>query len=178
MKKYVETERLYFRRFNLNDAKELAKQLNHRDMLENLLHLPYPYTIDHARWWILQHDELFDHDRIYEFAIILKETNKLIGSIGLSYIEKNKHGETGYWIAKDYWGKGYATEALKGLIKWAFEEKDFHKVIASHFARNKASGKVMQKAGMTYEGCQKEHILKDGVFHDSILYGIIKEIEE
>lgn len=135
--------------------------------------LPYPYTEDAAASWIKNHEENFNSDIIYEFAITDKTTGKLYGSICLTNKKSNQNGELGYWIGEEYWGNGYATEAAKALIEFAFQKKGFHKVFARHYASNPASGKVMEKAGMTYEGTLKEHMYKIDHFEDVVCYGIV-----
>lgn len=173
MERYFETKRLYFRRFTYKDSGRVAYLCNDRDLVDNLLYLPYPYTEAHAREWISYHNENFIKERLYEFAIILKEDDRIIGCISLSNDKMNLKGDVGYWIGRDYWGQGYATEALEGLIKYAFEERGFHKICSEHFIYNPASGRVMQKASMDFEGIRKDHIFKNGSFHTVVTYGII-----
>lgn len=173
MERIIETDRLYLRRFTMKDSGRVTYLCNDKEVLENLLMLPYPYTEAHAKEWISYHNENFIKDRLYEFAVVLKEEDRIIGCISLSNISRNLHGEIGYWFGKEYWGEGYATEALKALIDYAFHVKGYHKVFAEHFLENPRSGKVMVKAGMEFEGIRKDHILKDGVFHTVVMYGIV-----
>ena len=79
----------------------------------------------------------------------------------------------GYWVGAPYWGRGYCTEAARAILRYGFEELGLHRIHAQHFARNPASGRVMQKIGMVYEGRQHEHVRKWDRFEDSDLYGIL-----
>lgn len=79
-------------------------------------------------------------------------------------------GETGV----PYWNEGYATEAASRLIEHVFEDLSLNRVAARHFARNPASGRVMQKAGMVHEGTIREGALKGERFEDLELYAILR----
>lgn len=159
-----ETTRLLFRRFTIKDSGRLTYLFNDEDVVRYLISLPYPYTESHAKEWISHQNENFIQDRIYDFAIIDKSDEKIMGTISLTNNQKHKNGSISYMIGKDYWNKGYATEALKAIIEYAFSMKGYHKVYAEHFEDNKSSGRVMQKAGMGFEGEKIDHVFKDGKF--------------
>ena len=92
-------------------------------------------------------------------------------------LSKMRFSELGYWISPDVWNKGIATEAARALIKYGFEIKEFHKIVAKHFKYNGASGRVMEKTGMKKEGTQEKHVLKNDLYEDIVLYGIINPQE-
>jgi len=169
----ITTERLFLRPYELSDAQRVSELCNNYNIYRSTLSLPHPYPVESALAWIPTHEENFKNDRCYEFAIADKATGELYGAIGLSNHQNNKNGEIGYWIGEEYWGNGYATEALKAIIDFAFSEKGYHKVWGRLFAANPASGKVMQKAGMVKEGVLAEHIVKEGKYQDLVLYGIV-----
>lgn len=175
MEKIIETDRLYLRRFTIKDAGRVTYLCNDKDVIANLLMLPFPYKEVHAREWISYHNENFIKDKLYEYAVVLKSEDRIIGTVSLSNIKRNQHGELGYWFGKEYWGYGYASEAVKAIIEYAFNVKGYHKVFAEHFIENPRSGKVMKNAGMEFEGIRKDHILKDGVFHTVVMYAIINK---
>lgn len=89
------------------------------------------------------------------------------------WVALSNQGEVAYWIGEPYWGRGYATEAAKAILQFAFEEKKLHKVFARYFSTNIASGRVMKKIGMEQEGILKEHIIKEGKYEDLVYYGIL-----
>jgi ribosomal-protein-alanine N-acetyltransferase len=109
------------------------------------------------------------------YAITLKETGELIGAVGLVVTKRFNHAELGYWIDKDQWRKGYATEAARALLEYGFNKHGFHKIFAEHITKNPASGKVMKKLRMKKEGLLKDHVLKSNKYEDIIMYGILKE---
>lgn len=73
-----------------------------------------------------------------------------------------------------YWGQGIATEAVAALIAQGFDTLDLNRIYATHFARNPASGRVMQKAGMVFEGILRQHLRKADRFEDLVRYGILR----
>lgn len=172
-KRTMTTGRLILRPFELSDAQRVCELCNNYNVYKSTLTLPYPYPMDCALSWIQSHEEHFNNDKSYEFAITDKSTNELYGAIGLSHNQTHRNGELGYWIGEDYWGKGYATEAAKTIIDFAFSEKQYHKVYARYFASNHRSGRVMQKSGMVKEGVLLQHIYKENNYEDLIYYGIL-----
>ncbi|TJY43322.1 GNAT family N-acetyltransferase [Cohnella pontilimi] len=109
----------------------------------------------------------------YEWAVVLKQTGRLIGGCGL-HVEQPLQAELGYCFHADYWGQGYAFEAATALLKFGFGELGLHRMYATCRPANIGSEKVMQKAGMKYEGHLREHMWHKGQWHDSYLYSILK----
>ena len=72
------------------------------------------------------------------------------------------------------WGQGFATEAAREILRYGFKTLGLHRIFASHFKHNSASGHILKKIGMKYEGCQREHLRKWDQFVDSELYGILR----
>jgi RimJ/RimL family protein N-acetyltransferase len=103
----------------------------------------------------------------------LSRTNTLCGGIGLMIEADHRHAELGYWIGVPYWGNGYATEAARAMVNYGFTVLGLHRVCASHYFSNPASGNVLKKTGMGYEGRVRAHVLKCGEFLDVELYGLL-----
>jgi len=173
----ITAERLILRPYALSDAQRVYELCNNYNIYKSTFTLPYPYPIESALAWIPTHEENFKKDKVYDFAITDKATGELYGAIGLSNNQAHKNGEIAYWIGEEYWDNGYATEAVKAVIDFAFTEKGYHKVWGRFFATNPSSGKVMEKVGMIREGMLAEHIIKDGKFQDMIYYGIVNKKE-
>lgn len=171
--KTITTERLVLRIFEKSDAETVTKLCNNYNIYKNTLYLPYPYSIDYALSWIENHLDNFNVDKSYEFAITDKGTGKLYGAIALSNNQRFHNGEIAYWIGEEFWGNGYATEASKAILEFAFNVKQYHKVYARHFASNLASGKVIEKLGMLKEGVLIDHVMKEDRYEDLVYYGII-----
>jgi [ribosomal protein S5]-alanine N-acetyltransferase len=167
------TERLMLRLFKESDAPAVTRLCNNYNLFKSTLNLPYPYSLKDALGWISHHQENFDADRLYEFAVTDRESGELYGAVALSHNKKFSNGEIAYWVGEDYWGKGYATEAAQAVVEFAFEVKSYHKVYARYFRTNPASGKVMQKLGMKEEGILIEQVKKEDRFEDLVCYGIV-----
>jgi ribosomal-protein-alanine N-acetyltransferase len=106
-----------------------------------------------AEEWISTHQEKFERGELVNFAIVLRNDDMLIGAIGLVINQQHENAELGYWIGKPYWGNGYCTEAAKAVLHYGFTVLGLNRIYASHMSRNPASGRVMEKIGMKYEGC-------------------------
>lgn len=169
----IKTDRLILRPFTFEDAKAVASLCHNKKLTEMTLSLPYPYTEEMAINWINQHAKWRDSKERFEWAITVKDTKELIGAIGLSHHLVFHHGELGYWIGEPYWNQGYASEAAVAIIKWAFTKMKFHRIFARHFQFNQASKRVMEKAGLVFEGRQIDHVFKDGKYHTLEVCSII-----
>jgi RimJ/RimL family protein N-acetyltransferase len=97
----------------------------------------------------------------------------MYGFICLVMEPRDHRAELGYAYGRRHWGKGIGTEACKAVIDFGFQVKGLHKIYARHFVSNPASGRVMAKSGMEYEGTQKSHDFKDGRYEDVASYGIL-----
>ena len=171
----IETERLRLRPYTLEDALELQRLIGERDVVATMLHVPHPYEDGMAEEWIGKHQERFDKGKAIDFAIVDGSKGFLIGGIGITNINKEfENAEIGYWIALPYWGNGYCTEAAQAVLKHGFKVLGLHRIYAPHFTRNPASGRVMQKIGMKYEGTLRHNIKKWGQFEDIAYYGILR----
>ena len=170
----IETERLVLRPFAMEDAADVQRLAGDPAIADTTLNIPHPYPDGAAESWITTHQERWQSGLGVICAITLRSTGELVGAISvLGISQQNSHGEMGYWIGKPYWGNGYCTEAARALIRFSFATMGLHRVFAHHLARNPASGRVMAKAGMRYEGTLREHTRKADVFEDIPLYGIL-----
>ena len=170
----LETARLVLRPFLLADAPEVQRLAGERDVAATTLNIPHPYEDGMAEAWIGAHQERYEQGELVNFAIVLRKDRTLIGAIGLSIEQRHTSAEMGYWIGKPFWNRGYCTEAARAVVSYAFEVLRLNRVHASYMTRNPASGRVMEKVGMTYEGCLRQHVKKWGVFEDLGMYGILQ----
>lgn len=169
------TERLILSQPTVSDTEDLVFQMNSTsEISENTLTLPYPYLKQHADFWFQMADYSFKKKEAFVFGIREKENQKLIGGIGLHLDVANNKAEVGYWLGKSFWNNGYATEALQRILKFGFEELLLHKIYASHFLHNPASGKVLEKNGFEFEAILKQEIFKNGAYLDLRRFSILK----
>lgn len=159
----------------MSDAPRVQLLAGDKAIADTTLNIPHPYEDGIAEQWIGTHEGKFKKGELANFAVILKETDQLIGAIGLVINKRFNRAELGYWIARNYWNKGYTTEAAKRVLEYGFAERGVHKIHASHLKRNPSSGRIMEKIGMTKEGEFKEHVIKSGKYEDLIIYGITQK---
>jgi ribosomal-protein-alanine N-acetyltransferase len=117
------------------------------------------------------------HRTCFFFAIIDKETNEYIGNVGTTKLRETVDGnvmELGYFIKREYWGKGIVTEAAKEVIKFCFEDLGTLKIETGCNADNTASEKIMKKLGMIKEADLKLKVVIDGKFYDRVEYRLLK----
>lgn len=137
--------------------------------------VPHPYPPKAAHEFVRKVGEEWRKDQGYTFAIIEAQSGCFAGCMGLHPVPEHQRAEVGYWIGLPYWGRGLATQALRLLIQFGFEELGLNRIAAGHFTHNPASGRVMQKANMRYEGTWRAyHYHRDG-FKDSVWYAILRE---
>jgi len=169
----LETIRLILRPFTLADAPEVQRLAGDRAIASTTLSIAHPYEDGMAERWISRHQDAFEQGTQYSFAITRRVDGALLGAIGLHPTPAHRHAELGYWIGVPYWNQGYTSEAAAAVLGYAFTVLRLHRVFAKHVTRNPASGRVMQKIGMTYEGTLRGHTLKWDVFEDVAVYGIL-----
>lgn len=171
----IETERLILRRFQLTDAEHMFNNWANDPEVTKYLTWETHETIDTSKGIMKMWVDSYKEDTQYHWAIIPKDCNQVSGSItAAGSSEQHEHCEIGYCIGRTHWGKGLVTEALKAVIKHLIKEVGYERVGAIHYIENPASGRVMEKAGMTYEGRLRHYHKKKHVGHyDCECYGII-----
>jgi len=166
----LQTGRLRIRPYSESDIPELLPLIGAREVAATTLRIAHPYTEQDARAFL---ELATEPDKLW-LAITLRADGRQIGGIGLRLEQQNQHAELGYWLGVPYWGQGFATEAAREMLRYGFEDLKLHRIFASHFKHNPASGNTLKKLGMQYEGCQREHLRKWDQFVDSELYGILR----
>ncbi len=170
----LETARLVLRPFRAEDAPTVQSLAGDPAVADTTLNIPHPYEDGMAEAWIADHEWCCRRGESIQWAITVRETEALVGACGLVLNRRFNHAELGYWIGAPYWGKGYATEAARALVTYAFEDLDLHKVHAHHFQRNPASGRVLEKAGFIHEGILREHARKGSGYEDLVCFGRLR----
>lgn len=170
----LETDRLVLRPYSLADASRVQQMCNDWDIAATTLAIPHPYPDGAAEQWISTHAESFRQGTEIILAITLKPDGLVIGSVGQTVNKNHQRGELGYMIAKEHWNRGYCTEAVRALMNYGFSVLDLNRVQAMHFPRNPASGRVMQKLGMTREGLLRQYVCNRGTCEDIVLYSLVR----
>lgn len=170
----IETERLILRQYKESDADDIVEGLNNLSVSKWMSSVPYPYTKEDALKYISNSIE----NKLYNFAIVLKSENKVIGATQLNNINLVQGtAGGGIWINEKYHGKGYGTEAWGARIKFAFEVLGLRRLENGYFKGNIASWKMQEKFGYKNEGIRRKKFisLATGKIEDEYITGLLKE---
>ena len=145
---FIRSERLFLRPGWPEDWEELLGRIGDEGVVKNLAQSPWPYTADDARAFASQpQDQRYPH-----FFVTLPTSSapaELVGCVGLGEIDGEV--ELAYWFARQHWGKGYATEASRAVLRLA-RVLGHREIVAGHFIDNPASGAVLRKVGFRPTG--------------------------
>ena len=174
---YLEGDRIYLRYLKKEDALDVYDNIMHN---KNVLKYYIAEYADNRDTFTI--DKLIENSKkvnYYILGIVLKSTNEVIGIINQCSIPGScfNSSEVGYALGEKYWGNGYAAEALKLFMDYLFST-GIHKVYAKHMVENLASGRVMQKCGMLYEGKQIDDLYYQNKYHDCECYYLINPYEK
>ncbi|WLR57024.1 GNAT family protein [Mesobacillus subterraneus] len=171
----LETERLILRKISLEDIDDIHTYASNPEVAKYVFwgeHETRAATEEYVKMIL----GLYEEGKIAPWGIHHKEDNKLIGTVDyVSWQPQHKTAEIGYALSMDYWGKGIATEAAKELIRFGMNEMDLVRIQAKSLVENRGSERVMEKAGLEFEGILRKFIYIKGAHYDVKMYAIIKE---
>jgi len=144
----LETARLRLRPYRESDIEELLPLIGTREVAATTLRIPHPYTVQDAKAFLLLVQE---PGRIW-LAISLRSDGRQIGGIGLTVDQQHQHAELGYWLGAPYWGKGYATEAVRAVVAWGDAHFASGRTACIIAPENVASIRVAGKCGYHESG--------------------------
>ncbi|MGK5594246.1 MAG: GNAT family N-acetyltransferase [Parachlamydiaceae bacterium] len=143
------TSRLHLRNAREQDVEDIALFAGQYEVVEMMNgSIPYPYEVEEARKWVDKHVKDNSLSPAISWIIASSDNGQLIGSIQLR--RNQKQARLSYWIAKPYWGKGFAAEAGRAIIDFGFKNLGLEKIEAEHFRRNPASGRVLNKLNFEF----------------------------
>ena len=171
----LETERLLLRPLLAQDAGVIDQLLNDRVLASNTESIDFPYPTGDASRWIDRNQDRWKVGEAYVLAICQKEDEQLLGTVELIANKEHHRSELSYWIGRKFWNQGFATEAASCLVNFGFTKLGFERITSQHFARNPASGRVLEKIGMRFEGTRKGHIRKWNQLEDVHIYGLLAQ---
>ena len=161
-----------WREDDLSRLAELANNFNIAKFMTD--QFPFPYTRLNARAFI---EFANSHHPVHIFAI--EENGQCVGSIGLhpQHDIMRRNAELGYWLGEPYWGRGIATEAIRQMVQYGFDNFNIGRIFARPFGTNIASQKVLEKAGFTLEARFEKTILKNGELLDELIYSVRRQAD-
>jgi [ribosomal protein S5]-alanine N-acetyltransferase len=175
----LESPRLTLRPLSEADADSIAALANDWDVTKYMIVLPYPYEPKHAIEWIKRHADGLEAGREIHWGITRRGNDgspgELLGVIGVHLESPHHRASFGYWLGKRHWGHGFATEAAQAVVRYVFDVLRLNRLWAEHMPDNPASGRILKKIGMKQEGVLRRHIYKWETYHDSVVYGMLRE---
>ena len=146
----IHTDRLILRKAISGQEKiSLVSQIGDWEIVKWLANVPYPYPYDDLEDYLLISDS-------NQFDLNIFLGNQLIGRVGLT-LDGDNYYDLGYWIGKDYWGKGYATESSKKLLEYVLDKLDSPKIKSGYFVDNFSSWNVLKKLGFKEVRVEKRY---------------------
>lgn len=170
----LHTDRLILKPYTSSQAGKVSELAGGREVTATTF-VPHPYTLEHASEWIELHKHWIQEKKAFPLAMMKKDTKELVGTMTLRVDLKHHKGELAYWVGNPYWKQGFATEAAQKIIEFGFNEIQLQRIWSAAMTENPASVKVMQKAGLSYEGTLKKDIYHWNEYKDIDVYGLIKE---
>ena len=160
----LQTKRLVLRAMRRDDAEDMYEYASRADVTEFLLwseHKSRAYTTDYLKYI----ESRYSIGDFYDWAVILKESGKMIGTCGFAKIDTvNNSAELGYVLNPAYHRQGIAAEAAREVIRFGFEELELNRIEARFMEGNTPSFRVMEKLGMSFEGFERESVFVKGSY--------------
>lgn len=174
--KPILTERLMLRPLTMNDAEAMFKNWASDPKVTTFLTWPTHTTVEDSKKVIAMWLEAYETGAHYNWGIELKSLGEVIGNISIvKLIQEANACEIGYCIGSAFWNKGIVTEAFHAVIDYLFKEVELNRIAAHHDIKNPASGEVMKKAGLSYEGTLREISMKNDAYVSLAVYAILRK---
>lgn len=160
------------RSWRATDLESLVRHANDRSVWRNVRdRFPHPYTENDGRNWLE-----FVAAQSPETSLAIAVDGQAVGSIGLELRSDihRRSAEIGYWLGREFWGRGIATEAVRAVSEFAFAQFDLCRLYAGVIEWNQASMRVLEKAGYQREGLLRAAVTKDGQTVDEVLYALVR----
>ena len=174
--KTLETERLVLRRFTMADAEGFFQNVTSDPEVNRFLTWPLDESVEDTEKLLAGWVERYENPERYCWAIVLKETEEIIGTIAAPTVKNRIDAvEVTYCIGSRWWGNGIVPEALRVVMKYMFEEVQINRIEAGFDSNNPNSGRVMEKVGMKKEGLMRQAGRNNQGLFDLVFYGILKD---
>lgn len=172
------TDRLRLRAFDEDDAPRLTALLEAREVVE-FTPYPHPYGLEDARAFLARQRRWAEEGTAVHWAIEPRETPEgspdgLCGGVLAKLEPQHRCAEVGYWLGRNTWGRGLATEAARAALDWCFRDWGANRVQAEFVPRNPGSRRVLEKLGLESEGVLRQRIRRWDRFEDLEQYALLR----
>ncbi len=169
----IKAKKFILRPYRSGDEESLRRNINNKKIYRYTSHIPYPYTRKHAQDWIGKNVKRAKKQKPESINFVIDLKGEVAGGIGFSKIDDHK-AEIGYWLGEKYWNQGIMTDAVKLITKFGFENLKLARIFAKVYLPNKASKKVLEKAGFKLEGILRKETKKDDKLIDVYLLAKVR----
>ncbi len=171
----LETERLLLRKMRLDDAGAMFAYASDPEVTRYVLWDTHR-SIEDSESFLRFATEGYERGDFGGWGVVLKDDGVFVGTCGMDvgYTPEHARAELGFVLSREHWGKGLMPEAVRAIIRFGFGRMGLNRLEARCIAENTASARVMEKAGMTYEGTLREREFIKGAYRDMKLYSILR----
>jgi len=172
----IQTERLLLRKVTPGDAEDMLAYISDPEVARHTTWEPYD-SIEQVRDHLRSVISNYERGEPANWGVTLRESGRLIGMCGFmagSWEPEYARASLGYAIAREYWDRGLTTEAVRAAIAFGFNHLSLNRIEARCIAENTASERVMQKAGLSYEGTLRDYVFRKGAYRDYKVYSILR----
>ena len=172
----LETNRLILRRITMDDVSEMFDNWASNPNVTKFMTCPTHSSTEITNMVITSWVNNYENFTYYQWGIVIKETNQLIGSISVVKLKEDiGEVEIGYCIGEKWWHQGITSEAFSAIIPYLFEEVGANRIESQHDPHNPQSGNVMKKCGWVYEGTLRQADYSNKGIVDACIYSILKD---
>jgi [ribosomal protein S5]-alanine N-acetyltransferase len=171
----LETQRLLLRRMRLDDAEAMFAYASDPEVTRYVLFETHR-SVEDSESFLRLATEGYERGDFGGWGVVLKDSGAFVGTCGMDvgYAPEHARAELGYVLSREHWGRGLMPEAVRAVIRFGFRRVGLNRIQARCIAENAASARVMEKAGMTYEGTLRESEFIKGAYRDMKLYSILR----
>ena len=169
----LETERLLLRKMRPDDAEAMFAYASNPEVTRYVLWETHG-SIKESEDFLRFANEGYERGDFGGWGVVLKTSGAFVGTCGLEAAPEHSRAELGYVLAREHWGRGLMPEVVRRVIRFCFERMDLNRVEARCIAENTASARVMEKAGMSYEGTLRGREYIKGAHRDMKMYSILR----
>ncbi len=170
----LETDRLILRKMALNDAEAVFAYASDPEVTRYMIWDTHR-TVEDSKAFLELAVSKYENGAEPDWGIVYKGDRRFVGTCGFaSWTAEHARAEMGFVISRDYWGRGLVPEAVRAMITFGFDGMSLNRIEARCIAENAASARVMEKAGMTYEGALRQREFIKGAYRDMKIYSILR----
>jgi len=170
----LQTERLRLRKLSMHDVEDVFAYASSPEVARYVVWTAHE-TIEDSRTFVASVLEQYDNGVISPWGIENRDNGRLIGTCGFaSWNISHARAEIGYALGREYWGRGYMTEAARHALAFGFEHMGLNRIQARCEVDNVGSARVMEKIGMSYEGTLRQQMFVKGTYRDMKMYSVLR----